>query len=325
MPECIGEGQHILFYIALALSALGEAGQAVSFGSFLVEQLGENASRPSINYLHSFAVKPFNVAAVLGFSYISPWSLWFGIAAIFYTVAAFIFSSGCCTYKYVKPADGSQLYNSSNPGNQCLPHTNGLSHWLGFNTPTIYSVDVDGVLDRCMEDQSHRCSCNCQCLPCVAEIEVTKFAIRTFPMSMTYILGGVMASLSYTYFLEQANTMTNKVGHLRVPLVVFQWFQLETIEQFPKLYHKFVSLLRGSEAKPSSPRVGVAVSILLGILCTITAAKVESRRLIVVKSYGLAGETDEKIPMTVFWLLPQYLLLGAVDGMFNKSFGKLLQ
>ncbi|XP_059311603.1 protein NRT1/ PTR FAMILY 5.5-like isoform X2 [Lycium ferocissimum] len=125
-PECIGEGQHILFYIALALSALGEAGQAVSFGSFLVEQLGENASRPSIYYLHSFAVKLFNVAAVLGFSYISPWSLWFGIPAIFYTVAAFIFLSRCCTYKYVKPADGSQLYNLSNPGTQCLPHTNGL-------------------------------------------------------------------------------------------------------------------------------------------------------------------------------------------------------
>ncbi|OIT07718.1 PREDICTED: protein NRT1/ PTR FAMILY 5.5-like isoform X1 [Nicotiana attenuata] len=329
-PECIGEGQRILFYIALALSALGAAGQAVSFPSFLVEQLGENANMPCIWFLQCFAVILFKAAAVLGFSYISPWSLWFGVPAICYTVAAFIFLSGSCIYKYVKPegspittlfrvlaasisklfyqlpTDASQLYNVSDRNRQYVPHTNGLRC---LDKAAI--ILPDQTLEEQLRNRWRLCS--------IAEIEVTKFAIRTFPMSVTFILAGVMTSLSYTYFLEQAKTMNNKVGNLRIPLAVFLWFQLEAREKFPKLYHILVNWRWGSEAKPSAPRVGVAVSIILGVLCTITAAKVESRRLAVVKSYGLAGETDEKIPMTVFWLLPQYLLLGAVDGMFAKS------
>ncbi|XP_018624967.1 protein NRT1/ PTR FAMILY 5.5 isoform X3 [Nicotiana tomentosiformis] len=329
-PECIGEGQRILFYIALALCALGTAGQAVSLRAFLLEQLGQNANSPSIWSLQRYAVILFKAAAVLGFSYISPWSLWFGVPAICYTVAAFIFFSGSCTYKYVKPegspittlfrvfaasisklfyrlpTDVSQLYNISDPGIQSLPHTNSLRC---LDKAAI--ILPDQTLEQQLRNRWRLCS--------VAEVEATKFVIRKFPLCMTYILGGVLTSLSYTYFLEQAKTMNNKVGNLRIPLAVFLWFQFEAREQFQKIYHIFMNWRWGSEAKPSAPRVGVAVSIILGVLCTITAAKVESRRLAMVKMYSLAGETDEKIPMTVFWLLPQYLLLGAADGMVGNS------
>ncbi|XP_060167918.1 protein NRT1/ PTR FAMILY 5.5 isoform X2 [Lycium barbarum] len=199
-----------------------------------------------------------------------------------------------------------QLYNSSNPGNQCLPHTNGLRC---LDRAAI--ILPDQTLEQQLRNRWRLCS--------IPEVEVTKFVICTFPMSMTFILGGIMTSLSNTYFLEQVMTMNNKVGHLRAPLAVFLWFQLEARALFPKLYYMLVNWIWGSGARPSSPRVGVAVSLILGILCTITAAKVESRRLIMVKSYRLAGETDDKILTSVFWLLLQYLLLGAVGGMFGKS------
>lgn len=61
------------------------------------------------------------------------------------------------------------------------------------------------------------------------------------------------------------------------------------------------------------------MSMVLAILCCITAAKVEGRRLDVVVKHGLLDKPDEPIPMTVFWLLPQFLLLGAFDGMFAGS------
>ena len=34
------------------------------------------------------------------------------------------------------------------------------------------------------------------------------------------------------------------------------------------------------------------------------------------------NDSNEKIPMSMFWLLPQFLLLGAVDGMFDFSIDK---
>ncbi|KAL6203090.1 hypothetical protein ACLB2K_026793 [Fragaria x ananassa] len=57
----------------------------------------------------------------------------------------------------------------------------------------------------------------------------------------------------------------------------------------------------------------------LAILCCMTAALVENRRLGVVKRHGLLDKPDEPVPMTMFWLLPQFLLVGGVCGLSEKS------
>ncbi|KAI7997632.1 Protein NRT1/ PTR FAMILY 5.5 [Camellia lanceoleosa] len=55
------------------------------------------------------------------------------------------------------------------------------------------------------------------------------------------------------------------------------------------------------------------------ILTCITAASVETRRLSVIRKHGLLDKPDEKIPMSMFWLLPQFLLLGALDGVAENG------
>lgn len=68
-----------------------------------------------------------------------------------------------------------------------------------------------------------------------------------------------------------------------------------------------------------APVIGFMVSMIVGALCCVTAAKVESHRLDVVKSHGLLDKPDERIPLSVFWLLPQFVLLGGAEGMFETS------
>ncbi|XP_027173118.1 protein NRT1/ PTR FAMILY 5.5-like [Coffea eugenioides] len=194
-PECIGDTQHILFYAALALIAVGTAGHVTSLASFLGEQLMdaiENISTRSIisAYIGNIVTFFVSVVAVLGLPYIKPWSLHFGIPTICILVATIIFLSGSRTYAYVGP---QALYFS----------VSGL--FCGFNTRTV------------------------------------------------------------------------------------------------------------------APVIGIMVSMVLGALCCVTAAKVESHRLHVVKSHGLLDKPDERIPLSVFWLLPQFILLGAVEGMFEIS------
>ncbi|XP_021719889.1 protein NRT1/ PTR FAMILY 5.5-like [Chenopodium quinoa] len=70
--------------------------------------------------------------------------------------------------------------------------------------------------------------------------------------------------------------------------------------------------------------VGVAVSMVFSILCCIAAAKVEARRLEIVKSHGLIYKPDERVPMIMFWLLPQFALLGALDGIREWSVPNLV-
>ncbi|GLT70621.1 hypothetical protein SLA2020_426890 [Shorea laevis] len=63
------------------------------------------------------------------------------------------------------------------------------------------------------------------------------------------------------------------------------------------------------------------IAMLFSILCCITAAKVETKRLDVIKIYGLLDKPDEEIPMSMFWLLPQFFLLGALDGISHNLLG----
>ncbi|KAM7461398.1 hypothetical protein LguiA_029519 [Lonicera macranthoides] len=59
--------------------------------------------------------------------------------------------------------------------------------------------------------------------------------------------------------------------------------------------------------------------MIFSVLCCITAAKVEIRRIGVIRSHGLLDKPKEDIPMSLFWLLPQYLLLAALDGFSQAS------
>ena len=114
--------------------------------------------------------------------------------------------------------------------------------------------------------------------------------------------------------------MNRKVGKLKVPLPIFIFFYERVKDKFHKLYVKVTEklMIPGRYVPP----FGIFVAILLSILCCITAAGVETRRLDMIRKHRLLDkltDSNEKIPMSMFWLLPQFLLLGAVEGMPNFS------
>lgn len=153
----------------------------------------------------------------------------------------------------------------------------------------------------------------------MTEVEETKTIIRMIPVWMTFILCGVVSAIGFTYFVEQLDHLNHKVGSLKLPSVALLWFFDQTQNQCAKLYAKFANSLAQSGSRKFAPSLGIAVSMILAILCCITAAKVENRRLGVVQKHGLVDKPDETVPMTMFWLLPQFLLLGAFSGIFKYS------
>ena len=64
------------------------------------------------------------------------------------------------------------------------------------------------------------------------------------------------------------------------------------------------------------------MAMLFSIVCCITAAGVETRRLDVIRRHGLLDKPNETIPMSMFMLLPQFLFLGALDGVSNFSINR---
>jgi peptide/histidine transporter 3/4 len=153
----------------------------------------------------------------------------------------------------------------------------------------------------------------------VTEVEETKIFIRMIPMWVTFTMCGVVSSIGETYFLEQANHMNRKVGKLKVPLTMLPIFYKIAKSTLAKLYvevaEKFTEKGSGKYVAP----VGNIAAMLFSILCCITAAKMETMRLEVIKNHMLLDKPNHKIPMSMFWLLPQFLFLGALDGISGKS------
>ncbi|KAH6777729.1 BTB/POZ domain-containing protein [Perilla frutescens var. frutescens] len=342
VPECIGDGQKMLFYAALAFIAIGMSGHLTSLGSFMTEQFVQvvvNLIQNDVDadnifrmfwrsFLSGFAVFIAGCAAVLALPYIKPWSLRFGIPAICTLLATVLFVSGSCSYRIIQPAgsplttfvrvfvaaisklfhptprDARELYEIQAQDN--VPHTRSLRF-----------LDKASIVipTKPLEEQKRNRWNLCR----VTEVEETKTIIRMIPVWMTFILCGVVSAIGFSYFIEQLNHLNPKVGRLKVPIVVLLWFYEQAQNKFAEFYASFANLLDFLGLKRFAPTIGIAISMILAILCCITAAKVEHRRLGVVQKHSLFDKPNETVPMTMFWLLPQFLLLGAFDGTFRYS------
>ncbi|XP_074270169.1 protein NRT1/ PTR FAMILY 5.5 isoform X2 [Silene latifolia] len=332
--ECIGNLQKQLVYVGLALTAVGMAGQSVSHAPFAAQQ-ANNGGDCSCNILHCHCccfkcrVNLIGVVALLVVSFVKPWHVLFGISAIIGVVSLLVLLIRVCQYNYVGPhgssltplfrvlfAASSKIFvqtpenadelheNQDLASSALLPHTDDLRF---LDKAAI--VLENPPLSQQIENKWRLCR--------VTEVEETKSFIRTIPILMTLIMCGVISSLSATYFVEQANTMNHKSGRRRIPLVLFLWLYAQFRWVFNITFLGIFSLSQFfGVSNRHLPRVGIALAMLFSILCCITAASVESRRLDIVKSHGLMDKPDERVPMNVFSILPQFMLLAGSDGIY---------
>lgn len=73
-----------------------------------------------------------------------------------------------------------------------------------------------------------------------------------------------------------------------------------------------VPLARATTRKPSGITIlqRIGTGIFISILAIVSAAIVEKNRLQTALEYGLLDNPKATIPMSIWWLIPQYLLYG---------------
>ncbi|KAL8146523.1 protein NRT1/ PTR FAMILY 5.5 [Apium graveolens] len=318
----IGDTQKVLFYTAISLIVVGIAGHMVSLVPFLNEQDTEKGRKFLLQLPGIFIVVIVGVIGALALPYIKPWSIRFGVPAICTLFATLLFLSGSLSYNKVSPTGSSltillrvfiaftsnmfkplpnntdQLYEHDGQGLRSLPRT-----------PGFRCLDKAAIKPTTREEQKQSKWRLCR----ITEVEETKVVIRMIPVWITFIICGIVLSVGNTYFLEQANHMNRKIGKVNVPFTFFLLMSNFSKLIFPKLYTK-ISSPWGRYA----PRIGIAVAMIFSILGCITAAIVETRRLEIIQSHHLQDKPNATIPMKMFWLLPQFLLLGAHEGIYKK-------
>ncbi|OMO78820.1 Proton-dependent oligopeptide transporter family [Corchorus olitorius] len=89
-----------------------------------------------------------------------------------------------------------------------------------------------------------------------------------------------------------------------------------SLQSFIPIYDRvFVPIARTFTKEPAGiamlQRIGTG--ILLSAVCMLVAALIETRRLEIAEKNGLVDQPNAIIPMSMWWLVPQYVLLGAAD------------
>ena len=137
----------------------------------------------------------------------------------------------------------------------------------------------------------------------VEQVEDVKRSLTLIPMWTTFFVYSLVGAMGNTFFIEQTSNLYSKI-----PILAF--FVLKSSVRF------IIQLLFWSERarQQNVTRVRIGIGMVCSLLCCIAAWQVEVHRLEEIKRLG-----DKEIPMSNVWLLPQFSLLGLMEGFANEG------
>lgn len=328
-------GQLSFLYIALYLIALGTGGIKPCVSSFGADQF-DNTNATEVKKMSSFFnwfYFSINIGALVSSSvlvYIQEnysWAWGFGIPAAAMGIAVCSFVFGSPLYRHQKaggspltrmlqvcvaafkkrkeamPTNSNKLYEteeSSIPGSRKLEHTSAL---LFFDKAAI--VTEDGAMDNSWQ------------LCTVTQVEELKVILGLLPIWATTIIFSAVYIQMSTLFVEQGSTMDRSMGpHFAIPAAALSIFDTLSVIVWVPLYDFFIipfarRFTKHHQGFTQIQRMGIG--LVISILSMIAAALLEKKRLEIARESGLVDDTSVPVPMSIFWQIPQYFLVGASE------------
>lgn len=143
---------------------------------------------------------------------------------------------------------------------------------------------------------------------------------RLVPFWITLLVYCLVEAAGTTFFLKQSDYLEDRIGNgFKIPLNYFLVLDSLTTFVTAGLVNFVTSKLCNKNQQKRAFVVRITIGMLVSFLCCITAWKVEVRRLKLIKEYGIPEIEVERIPMSILWLTPQYLLLGIMGGLVEKG------
>ncbi|MFS7966005.1 putative proton-dependent oligopeptide transporter family, PTR2 family proton/oligopeptide symporter [Helianthus anomalus] len=322
-----------ILYLALYLIALGTGGLKSSVSGFGTDQFDDKneAEKTQMAYFFNrffFFISLGGLLAVTVLVYIQDEvgrSLAYGICTISMFVAIVVILSGIKRYRY-KKRQGSPIVSifqvlvaAIKKRNLNLPYD---IHMLHENTPDgsrIHHTNQFQCLDKAaivaegdFVKTGSGSTVNPWKLCTVTRVEEVKMMARLLPVWATTILFWTAYAQMITFSVVQASTMERTVGGFMIPAgsltVFFVLAILLTCAVYDCLIIPFWKKWKGTPGFTDLQRM--ALGLILSTLGMAVAAVIEMKRLSVAKSVG-GNKSENPLPISVFILIPQFLLVGA--------------
>lgn len=140
-----------------------------------------------------------------------------------------------------------------------------------------------------------------------------------------------MTAQTTTIFTEQGSTMERYItSTLQIPAASLQSLLTVSMLILLPIYDLiFVPIARSITKNPlgltTLQRSGIGLFIT--IISMIVAGFIERKRLATAVKYGLVDMPNATVPMSIWWLIPQYMILGCsyVFALISRASGVFLR
>lgn len=156
----------------------------------------------------------------------------------------------------------------------------------------------------------------------VTQVEETKQMLRMIPILFATFIPSTMLAQVNTLFVKQGTTLDRRLGsHFNIPAASLAGFVTISMLITVVIYDRyFVPLMRRWTKNPRGitllQRMGIG--FVLHIIIMLTASFTERRRLSVAREHGLV-ENGGQVPLSIFILLPQFIIMGIADAFLEVA------
>ncbi|KAH0470631.1 hypothetical protein IEQ34_000354 [Dendrobium chrysotoxum] len=314
--------QVVLFFLSLYLVAFAEGGHKPCLQAFGADQFDETDNQERIarssffNWWY-FGMNGGMIASFIALSYIQDnigWSFGFGIPCAVMGIALLVFLLGSKTYRCYALEDTSPF----------IRIVKGMADMAMSRQSSAdrFASEVEaGDLEQdcsCQSDEDTKLVNGGKLLG-DEQIDEAKGMLRLFPIWATCLAYAITFSQSSTLFNKQGGTMDRHIGpSFQISSAALQSIISIVIVAFIPVYDRvLVPMARNFSGLSTGithlQRIGIG--IFFSVISMVVAALVEMKRIQTAREHHLIDEPNATVPMSILWLLPQYILFGIMDAL----------
>nr|GEY90046.1 protein NRT1/ PTR FAMILY 5.2-like [Tanacetum cinerariifolium] len=331
-----------IFYCALYIIALGTGGTKPNISTMGADQFDDSEPREKAHKLTFFNWWMFSVFFGTLFAntflvYIQDnvgWGVGYAIPTLALLMAIVMFMFGTPVYRH-KPTAESPFTNMAKVLVAATRNRNVI-------TPTdpneLYELNLDEYSSSGKHRVDHSSSLRFldkaalkikepfsewELCP-VTQVEHTKQMLKLVPIMCATFIPSALVAQSHTLFIKQGTTLVRSIGpHFDIPPACLALFTTISMLISIVVYDRyFVPFAKNYTNNPRGITLlqRMAIGIALHVVTMVIASVVERRRLRIARDHGIF-EKGKIVPISIFILLPQFILMGVADNFLEV--GKL--
>ncbi|XP_038989132.1 protein NRT1/ PTR FAMILY 5.10-like isoform X2 [Phoenix dactylifera] len=320
----------IFFFFSLYLVALGQGGhkpcvEAFGADQFDIRDPSKSKARSSFFNWWYVGVALGSVAAYMVLNYIQDyvsWAVAFGLQCTAMALALVVFMLGNKTYRHLVLEDKSPFARIAKVCFEFLRNRKTPTSTFDESGETLLLHEETQF--ESLDHKEEVISVNCHVSSPSKQVhsisnnslteEEVKGLVQLLPIWLACLIYGTVFAQTQTLFTKQGNTMERDVGFgYQIPAASLQLCSSIMVVVFVPIYDLvLVPIGRKFSGNPSGitmlQRIGIGM--VFSTASMVSAGLVEVKRLKTARDFGLVDMPNLPVPMSVWWLVPQYVIFG---------------